>query len=280
MTEPLLAPGLRASWLNGWLAAIGVTVLVDDARLAWTNDVVPIAELTVPGTASASATIAAALPSAAQLSSLAIAPYAYHLSEEDYRAAAELSRYGKDFSLAASVTDLAREDGTKLAHSRFDPGAPHGETLWRRLKRCREELGDGEGLERLVALSLAGKGERRKVDGLGFDFTRIRAAGNPADMRVDPVVECLAFFGLAFLPLRGDGGRPRPRGWRARRFAWPTWSAPLDRWAIDALLGILFREDVTRWPKLPIGVGQAFESVEYEWFKPEVTRGYGARRVV
>ena len=31
------APGLPADWLNGWLAAIGVTVLIPGARLRWTG---------------------------------------------------------------------------------------------------------------------------------------------------------------------------------------------------------------------------------------------------
>ena len=31
-------PGLPASWVNGWLAAVGVTVLDSRIRLHWTAD--------------------------------------------------------------------------------------------------------------------------------------------------------------------------------------------------------------------------------------------------
>ena len=72
---------------------------------------------------------------------------------------------------------------------------------------------------------------------------------------IDPVVELLAFFGLAEFPVRGRGvdrrlgrhGEPdvRQRGWRKapgsnepRRFVWPAWQQPLDASGVDALLDI------------------------------------------
>jgi len=42
-------PGLPASWLNGWLAAIGLLVLEPRLRLSWTSDPSPVAVLGVDG---------------------------------------------------------------------------------------------------------------------------------------------------------------------------------------------------------------------------------------
>jgi len=44
----LLAPGLTADWLNAWLAAIGVTVLVPGIRLGWSADPLPVAHFDIP----------------------------------------------------------------------------------------------------------------------------------------------------------------------------------------------------------------------------------------
>ena len=34
-------PGLPAEWINGWLAAVGTTVLDSELRLSWTMDPSP-----------------------------------------------------------------------------------------------------------------------------------------------------------------------------------------------------------------------------------------------
>ena len=56
------APGLPADWLNGWLAAIGVTVLIPGARLCWTDDGVPSAVFETDEPVDLAKVVADALP--------------------------------------------------------------------------------------------------------------------------------------------------------------------------------------------------------------------------
>lgn len=281
----LRSPGLRANWLNAWLAALGVTVLVDGARLRWTKDAVPIAVLEVTSAADVAVAVAEALPGLDQLRALAIArPHLemWRVQRERYRTAAAVARSRRDFSLAVSLTDLAPpDDSGVLRHGLFDQGVPGGRTLWDRLRRCRETLDSAGRVEELVRRSLEGVGERFRIDGLGFDVTRIGAADFP-DKYVDPVIEYLAFWGLAFFPVRGDGRTLRPRGWQVNPpiLFWPAWEPPLDRWAIDALLGLTFREkEVRRWRDLGLGIHKVYESVRYQASGKDVTAGFASRAV-
>ncbi len=279
----LRAPGLRANWLNAWLAALGVTVLIEGARLRWTDEGVPVAVLEVPSVDDVALAVAGALPPLERLDGLAIArPHLERrVPRERYRAAAALARSGHDFSLAASLTDLVRaDDSGMLPHGPFDPAVPRGETLWDRLRRCRETM-DGRGrVEELVRRSLEGGGVRFGINGLGFDVTRIGDT-DVTDKYVDPVIEYLAFWGLAFFPMRGDGRNLRPRGWQATPSAlrWPAWTPWLDRWAVDALLGLAFREDPKRWRSLGLGIHAVYETVRYRASGDDRTAGFAARRV-
>jgi hypothetical protein len=279
----LRAPGLRANWLNAWLAALGVTVLIEGARLRWTDEGVPVAVLEVPSVDDVALAVAGALPPLERLDRLAIArPHLERrVPRQRYRAAAALARSGHDFSLAASLTDLVPpDDSGVLPHGPFDPAVPRGETLWDRLHRCRETL-DGTGrVEELVRRSLEGVGERFGINGLGFDVTRIGDADVP-DKYVDPVIEYLAFWGLAFFPIRGDGRNLRPRGWQATPSAlrWPAWTPWLDRWAVDALLGLAFREDPKRWRRLGLGIHAVYETVRYRASGDDRTAGFASRRL-
>ncbi len=279
------APGLPATWLNAWLAALGVTVLVDDARLRWSNDGVPVAVLDIAAADDVAAIIAESLPSCDQLDAMAIARprLERRVDLDSYRAASEVARRSRDFSLSSSATDLAGpDDSGHLPHAPLDPAVPRGETLWDRLKRCREAL-DGEWPRaELVRRSLEGRGMRVESNGLGFDFTRIKESGDKSAPRVDPVIECLAFYGLAFFPVRGNGRTVRPRGWRDTpiKLTWPTWSPYLDRWAIDALLGLAFREQITRWHRLGLGIDHAYESVRFRASSDDRTTGFASRRVL
>jgi len=274
MTRPdVSAPGLAGDYLSAWLAALGVTVLVDGTRLRWTEERVPLARFTPPEGADLADAVAEALPSVAHLDSMAIANpdddrrFPRNVDIRQYAAAAQIARRARDFSLAASITDLVRKprDGN-LPHGRFDPGAEHGTTLWNRLRACRAHLEHGQSLPAAVRATLAGVALRVGVNGLGFDYRRIPSGSQSGGPHVDPVLECLAFYGLAFLPTRGDGGaRAWTRGWtavadRPQRFCWPTWSMPLDRWAIDALFGELFASDVERWRGLGLGVTGMYEA--------------------
>jgi hypothetical protein len=288
----LPAPGLTADWLNGWLAAVGVTVLVPGARLAWTRDPRPVARFRVEGSLDIVADIARALPSAEDLKFLAIArvrpghaDFPRSVSLDCYQDRARLAREAQDFSLGATVTDLqASFESGDLPHSPFDPPAPQGRTLYQRLVACREALGTD--VQAWVDASFAGKARRITANGLGFDYRRFVSGVQPeASKSVDPVVECLAFFGLALFPVRGDGRRQRTRGWRTEpskdgAFTWAAWLPALDRWAIDALVDLL--PDARSHPSIRprLGISGLFETVAYHWVgSQDTTRAYASRRV-
>lgn len=292
----LRAPGLTADSLNGWLAAVGATVLVHGCRLAWSDSPRPVAVLTTSGDGDPCASLTAAVPSLSGLEALAIANRAVfprtvsiaHFSEAARRARAAVD----DGSLALSVTDLVPDDqAEKLPHSRFDVGAPHGETLWTRLRACRALL--PESPEELVAATratLQGRAVRQDTNGLGFDVRRLEAGDPPIGGKfVDALAEILAFYGLYVFPVRGDGHRATTRGWsehpvRGRRypssrFMWPAWSAPLDRWGIDALLGRFFADAAPR-SRRSLGIVGVYEAVVYQKTGDmDQTAGFGSRRV-
>jgi hypothetical protein len=280
------APGLQGNWLNGWLAALGITILVDHALLSWSDDPVPHAIVTSPVGESLAARIAAALPTTTDLGSLAIArnrPDAPALprkvTQPAYAGRVPTARAAGDFSLAATVTDLADAgpDGY-LRHAPLDPAVPKGLTLWDRLVDCRKALPDDP--TPWIDAALAGHGRRVKVNGLGFDYTRLQHAASPTGGTwSDPALECLAFMGLAFLPIRGDGHRTAARGWtqppsRPGAFTWPVWRPPLPSIGIDGLLD-------RWWNGLPTSeVITAFRSVPYRKLgDADTTVGYASEQV-
>ncbi|MDA8358066.1 MAG: hypothetical protein M0Z95_17640 [Actinomycetota bacterium] len=290
MTTSHRTPGLTGDWLNGWLAALGVTVLLPSARLAFEGDGNPIACIETADDTDLAEALAAALPTAADLEELAIARsrLSRKVLVDAYREAAATARATRDWSLSSSVTDLGERDVDKeLPHSPFDPSAPRGETLWTRLVRCREALGAADELRLTIAASLAGRGERIDANGLGFDYRRLPAAAlGPGQNRVDPVVECLAFHGLALFPVRGDGVRAVTRGWRwdegsrRTRFCWPVWHEPLDRFAVDALLAAVYASRLDKNAAHRFGVDAVFEAVPYRpTGSADATRGFGSRRL-
>lgn len=284
------APGLPADWLNGWLAALGVVVLVRTVRLSWTSDPTPIARFTSEDDDSIADQVAHALPDLEALETLAIARMHPGAADEmkrnvdlrTYRERARLSRANSqgpigDFSLSLSVTDLVhdpkwKKDEENLPHSPFDPPAPRGVTLFERLRGCRVEIENEKGgVSAAVSRSLAGDGRRIASNGLGFDARRLVSGVQSrfeGKVFTDPVVELLCFYGLSLFPLRGNGRRERTRGWSApssRRgsFTWPTWSPELDAWGIDALLD-RFHGEAHFAPLRRIGVTGAFQSVPYQ----------------
>jgi len=201
-----------------------------------------------------------------------------------YKERAQVSREKGDLSLGVTVTDLQdpiRPSG--LPHSPFDPPVPQGRTLFQRLCDCRLKVGDRA--SDLVAATFEGRGLRVQGNGLGFDSRRF-AAGIQAEagVMVNPVVECLAFFGLTLFPVRGNGFSYRTRGWRKASkdggFDWAAWSPLLDRWAIDALLDQLAvaGRDHGRLDRL--GILARFQSVPFSPVgSADTTRAYASRRV-
>jgi hypothetical protein len=283
------APGLPGNWLNGWLAAIGVTVLVPDATLAWTSDPIPVAILSSDSDDIAAA-VATTLPDEDDLGHLAIArnhpeasiEFTRKVSQDAFSERAAIARASGDLSLETTVTDLGRETSGDLAHAPLDPPMPQGITLHQRAVTMRAAIGDD--VAGRVRRSLAGIGVREQGNGMGFDHRRFPAGVQPdAAVAVDPVIELLAFSGLALLPMRGDGREAHQKGWtgppsRRNSLTWPVWEPALDRWAIDALLDLAWSDPdpryLRRW-----GVTGVFASVaQQRKGASDVGRGYASER--
>ena len=190
-------------------------------RLRWTTERAPSAILVAAGVDPVEA-LAASWPDREMLAELPIAerwrdvpPVPRRVSVDAFQARARAAR-GHPFSwtLSSTVTDLSLD-----ANGEVEPSA-----------------------ERLTQ-SLLGTAERINDNGLGFDLTRMGSQADGSAMTVDPVVEVLAFFGLALLPVRGAGtdasrhrssySPPVQRGWvgtradrRRYRFKWPAWAPP------------------------------------------------------
>lgn len=298
MTE-VTCPGWRASWVNAWLAAVGATVLDERIRLHWTTDAEPLAVLS-SGDGEPVAVLLESWPDAEALPQLPI--------DENWRGLAKLQRkvpveaftararaarsHERSWTLSSTMTDLEVDEGGEVAHAPFDPAGP-GTIKWlhHRLLKVHKHL---DVPAARLRESLAGEAERVKDNGLGFDQTRLGSLVDKTDRWVDPVVEVLAFFGLALLPVRGRGTdkrldrsvnpSARQRGWlevtgrgRERSFHWPAWSQPLDRDGIDALLDAWSPERKDGWARL--GVHAAWQSASYEPRGEEKTRAIGAVRL-
>lgn len=276
------APGLQADWLNGWLAGIGVTVALPDARLAWTPDPVPYAYFDHPeGDFAAALFQALPTPEALQASPLArkLAGHPELKRTVDLDVFTDRAAYERETgstAIGCTITDLVEvDDRDGLPHSAFDPSVPKGITLWERAMTCRDAIVDAKMVDR----TLAGLGERIKANGLGFDVRRLSTRAENTDNLVDPVVEILVFVALELFPIRGDGQRSSVRGWtgpglRPGAFRWAAWEEPLDRWGIDAWLD---RFHAGEHLEAPVAT---FESLPYQpTGKGDRTRAFASRRV-
>lgn len=285
-------PGLPANWLNGWLAAVGITVLDARVRLRWSADDTPIAVLSAA--VDPIEAIVDSWPDANLLRDMPIAKswrqaekLGRHVQPDVFRERARMVRHHQhSWTLSSTLTDLSiNREGVE--HAPFDPPAPQGLTLHDRLMKLHGLL-RRDVLGRRVLDSLTGQGNREQVNGLGFDHARVGSLADDTSPWVDPVVEILAFFGLAILPTRATGTLGvLQRGWRreradsrARYFTWPAWTQPLDRLGVDALLDI-WRPDPSRkqtWPLL--GIHNGWRTIEYEARgKSDRTRAYGTERL-
>lgn len=282
MTGPQDAPGLRSDWLNGWLAAVGATVLVDGLQLSWTDHAVPWARFWWDGDVAEA--IYAALLDQSELDGSSIAreldgypAFTRNIDLDTYRRRCEAERRSGTWHLAATTTDLVvLKDGEPVPHSPFDPPMPQGITIWQRAVACRAAIESAE----QVRASLAGTGTTVQLNGLGFDARRLpTGVESRGTVHVDPVVETLAFAALPLSPVRGAGDRRavRARGWsdapsKPGAFKWPAWAPPLDRWSIDALLDRFYADERR-------GVLAVHETVPYRPAgSSDTTRAYAARR--
>ncbi len=295
--------GLPASWINGWLAAVGAVVLDRRLRLSWTEDATPAAVLSSDG--DPAEVLAESWPSAKALDELPLAPgwdpgsvLERKIPLEafvDRVRAARGSRHS--WTISSTLTDLHLDQNGEVAHAPFDPAGP-GTIKWlhHRLAKVHRQV---EPTPDRLRDSLAGCAVRVKDNGLGFDQTRLGSQSDSTAIWVDPVVEVLAFFGLALFPLRGRGTDDRlgrslrsaalQRGWRTVesrdgersevRFLWPAWSPQLDRDGIDALLDVWQPERRSAWRRL--GVHAAWRIVPYrQRAQSDATRAFGSERWV
>ena len=299
MTE-VRCPGLPGGWINGWLAAVGATVLDARLRLHWTAGGAPLAVLSA-AEVDPIAAIVESWPDAALLSRLPIAKdwkgvgeFRRKVPVDAFAARARAAR-GDPYAwtLSSTMTDLCVNEAGEVAHAPFDPAGP-GTIKWlhHRLVKVNEHVEPTAGR---IGDSLAGRAVRVKDNGLGFDQTRLGSQADDGSIWVDPVVEVLAFFGLALLPVRGLGAdrrldrfadvRERQRGWRKgsesrdpRRFHWPAWEQPLDTSGIDALLDAWNPKKRHTWTL--VGVHAGWQAVPFQRrATADTTRAYGAERL-
>lgn len=299
----LECPGLPAHWLNGWLAAVGATVLVPEMRLSWTQGRSPRAVFSTNGTVDPVEALASAWPSLRRVQDMPISKERSGCAEltrrpllESFIERAQLARSHRDgWTLSSTLTDLYVTDSNSATaeakHSKLDPAGPG--TIGTLHDRLVKVLGYSQNDVR-TSIEATTKGIASRVDtnGLGFDAMRITALGDKSKPRVDPVVEALAFFGLALFPVRGDGVSAdrlriaerialRQRNWhlvdegRLRRMYWPAWDSWLGRFGIDALLDAWRPQDRRGWHLLGVHAGWA--SVEYNpRGTADTTRGIGS----
>ena len=299
MTQ-VTCPGLPGQWINGWLAAVGATVLDARIRLHWTTDGTPLAVLS-SSEDDPLASLVESWPNAALLASLPIAERWKGAGEVRRRVPAEAfaartraaRAHPYAWTLSSTMTDLCVDERGEVAHAPFDAAGP-GSIKWlhHRLTKVHKHV---EPTARRIGDSLAGRAVRVKDNGLGFDQTRLGSQADEAAIYVDPVVEVLAFFALALLPVRGPGAdrqldrfanaRERQRGWRKtsenrdqRRFHWPAWGQPLNSSGIDALLDAWNPEKRLAWTRL--GVHAGWRTVSFQGRgSADTTRAFGAERL-
>jgi len=304
----LPCPGLPAGWINGWLAAVGVTVLEPRIRLHWTEEDTPIAVLSSHAVDPA-ALLAESWPNENFLAMLPIARdwttadnthsagiLERKVSLEQFVVRAQAARtHPEVWSLSSTMTDLSVGVEGQVAHAPFDPVGP-GSTKWlhHRLMKVHKAI-EPVCPSRLKA-SLFGRANRVKNFGLGFDITRIGSPADDSNQWVEPVIEFLAFFGLKLFPMRARGvnrqlepyAKPddRQRGWRmdpkgdknARSFFWPAWRQPLDADGIDALLDAWKPGWQGDWGLLGIHAG--WKSLRYQRRgTSEAIRAFGSQRL-
>ncbi len=252
------AMGLPADWLNAWLAAIGVTVILPDVKLSWTDEVVPHAAFWRPPGMDLPSAIHEAMPTESDLADSPIAPEGSGgtlgqkvASSDLYAARAEAARLTRSDALSSTLTDLAHEDihgasPTPVARGQFCVGMEGAETLWKRLLKCVAAVQGFSDPADSIALTLAGSPRRQRIsaNGLGFDPRRLPSGITENSGAVDPVIEVLAYLGTLLLPVRGSG---KPRSQAAQKpwirdisgrdhLTYHTWQPALDRWGVDAIL--------------------------------------------
>ena len=267
--HPHHAPAWRADWINGWLAAIGCTVLCDDLRLSWTDDAHPTAILWTPDDTTIehfANRIAEAFPPIGFIATTS----ARHLTaqvptELQYAIASDEARRSGDWLWSSLFTDLGPTKQARIARSTFYPGTPGPNGISQRTASLAKTWAEPAA----VMASMLGQLPRSKGTGLGFDPRRIMDPAEPkGEITTDPIVEALALFATIMFPTRGSGSRALTRGERYRQpFRWNTWTDALDFAGIDAQ----FASSRSR--------GANYEVVPYEPRGNETNAAYFSRKL-
>ena len=186
MTQ-VTCPGLPADWINGWLAAVGATVLDARIRLHWTTDGAPFAVLSAAAGDPVNCLVES-WPDTALLSDLPIG--------EDWKGAGTVRRkvpveafvtraraarsHRYSWTLSSTMTDLCVDENGEVAHAPFDPAGP-GTIKWlhHRLMKIHEQV---EPSVARIRDSFAGQAVRVKDNGLGFDQTRLGSLSDVASI--------------------------------------------------------------------------------------------------
>ena len=266
----VICVGLPATWVNGWLAAVGATVMDSRIRLRWTTDGTPVAVLS-SAEGCPSELLAESWPTVEFVNDLSIAehwrgtePMRRKVSVDVFKERARLARsQANSWALSSTMTDLCVDRSGEVKHAPFDAVGP-GTIKWLHHRFQKSHQSVSVNANRIMD-SLLGRAERVQDNGLGFDQTRLGSSGDKTDKWTDPIIEQLAFFGLRVLPVRGQGtdermagvkkARERQRGWIRERgsggpfsFYWPAWTKhALNCDAIDALLDAWDPERPRTW---------------------------------
>ena len=287
-------PGLCADWINGWLAAVGATVLEPRLRLHWTRDAMPVAVLSSTEMEPVSALVAA-WPDDKKLADLPIERIEKRLAKVgEFRERAKIDRgHSNSWTLTSMMTDLCGEENDEVKPAPFytaGPGSIGG--IHQRLTKAHTHV---QHPESWIPDTLSGFGRKVIDNGLGFDLTRIGSQGDSSEKMTDPVAEVLAFFGLALFAMRGKGvvlnkkgtslqGKlANQKGWmkllneNRYRFFWPAWGQRLDKDGIDALLDAWKPFKKPSWPLFDIHAG--WKTVEFKASGPDMTRAFGSERL-
>ena len=145
MTQ-VTCPGVPAEWINGWLAAVGATVLDPRIRLHWTTDGAPLAVLSAAEIDPVDALVES-WPDITLLSDLPIA--------ENWKGAGKVQRkvpvkafvertraargHRYSWTLSSTMTDLCVDKNGEVAHAPFDPAG----RMWGAGYGCRRGLRPG-----------------------------------------------------------------------------------------------------------------------------------------
>ena len=188
-------PGLPASWVNAWLAGIGVTVLAPRIRLHWTAEDAPVAVLSSVERDPVEALLDA-WPDVAFLRELPVTDswnsageLKRKVSVEQFVARVRKAR-GHPFAwtLSSTMTDLSIDQNGEVAHAPFDPAGP-GTTKWLHSRLLRTHELAGSVSEERLRDSLLGQANRLKNYGLGFDSTRLGSLADASDPWIEPVCQ-------------------------------------------------------------------------------------------